>query len=202
MLQDSTSFHVMPPSILHKVLQLFGKNNNSSQPIQDISTNKHQSRDAFPSIPHNSPVGDIPTNILAFHTITKLLSQIQQERPFIVLQAKPLDNQCQELKITNAFANEVVAVVTNCITPTLGLTACVQSPIDKNMSITPSGSLSSKLMSQVWGLLFTQNYRRSDPKLVLDNLPIGEPTIIDAKTMAGLDLVEDDAIKKDAEEYW
>ena len=208
MLQDSTSFHVMPPSILRKVSQLFGKNDDSSRPIQDISTDKHQSRDAFPSIPHNSPVGDIPTNILAFRTITKLLSQIQQERPFVVLQAKPLDNQRQELKITNAFAtvavieHEVVAVVTNRITPTLGLTACVQSPIDKNTSITPSGSLSSKLVSQVWGLLFTQNYRRSDPKLVLDNLPIGEPTIIDAKTMAGLDLVEDDAIKKYAEEYW
>ena len=70
------------------------------------------------------------------------------------------------------------------------------------MSITPSRSLSSKLVSQVWGLLFTQNYRWSGPKLVLDNLPIGEPTIIDAKTMAGLDLVEDDAIKKYAEEYW
>ena len=108
MLQDSTSFHVMTPSILHKVLQLFGKNNNSSQPIQDILTDKHQSCDAFPSIPHNSPVGDIPTNILAFHTITKLLSQIQQERPFTVLRAKPLDNQCQELKITNAFTTVAV----------------------------------------------------------------------------------------------
>ena len=68
MLQDSTSFHVMAPSILRKVSQLFGKNNDSSWPIQDISTDKHQSCDAFPSIPHNSPVGDIPTNILAFRT--------------------------------------------------------------------------------------------------------------------------------------
>ena len=87
----------MAPSILHQVSQLFGKNDDSSWPIQDISTDKHQSRDAFPSIPHNSPVGDILTNILAFRTITKLFSQIQQEQPFIVLQAKPLDNQCQEL---------------------------------------------------------------------------------------------------------
>ncbi|KAF8809713.1 hypothetical protein BYT27DRAFT_7024111, partial [Phlegmacium glaucopus] len=54
----------------------------------------------------------LPTNILAFRTITMLLAKIQQERPLIVSNA--LDNNTldlnakEELRISNAFANLAV----------------------------------------------------------------------------------------------
>ena len=102
------------PTVFRRVSQFFNKSDSPPEP---------------------SPAG-IPKNILAFRTITKLLSLIQQERAFQALQPRSEDNRRLELKLINALAtvavieHEVVAVVTKHFSPqtpdTLEITACIQ----------------------------------------------------------------------------
>ena len=93
----------------------------------------------------------IPRNILAFRTITRLLSIIQQDRGIQVSEPELIQgHQRRQLKIMNAFSTvavmdqEIVAVVNNSNSGTfdlnsnkLDLIACVGSN-DENPDSTPS----------------------------------------------------------------
>jgi hypothetical protein len=132
-------------NILRKVSQIFqSKNSDSphSHGQQDIPNNNNPSRDSIP-LP-TSPLKDIPRNILAFRTITKLLSEIRQEREFQVSysEAKLLPRDCLELKLSNAFSTIAViehdvAVVTKCTRKMLKVIACTQISINEDPLITP-----------------------------------------------------------------
>jgi|SRR5271169_2238922 len=175
--------------------------------MQDIPNNNDPSHNPSILFPI-SPFQDIPRNILAFRTITKLLSQIQQERAFQVSHSEAtrrLPEERLELKLSNAFStvavieHEVVAVVTKRTSETLNVIACTQTSGSINETpITPS--LPSGLVSQVWHILVTQNYRRNDPQPAI--LPTGEPTLSDARILAGVDLVDDETLKLQVDEYW
>jgi len=189
-------------NIFRKASQIFRINNSDSphsqaQHTQDISNSNDP--------PHNTPLSislptspskDIPRNILAFHTITKLLSQIQQERVFQVSQPEPkLQRQERlELKISNAFStlavieHEVVAVVTKRTPEVLNIIACTQTSISEDPFIAPSH------------LLVTQNYHRSGAQPAIH--PTREPTIADARILAGIDLVDDETLKHQVDEHW
>jgi hypothetical protein len=206
---NSLRFYIMK-SILRKASEIFtnrGKNSDEphsgvqAQHTQDI-LNNNPPGDTPPSIPRTTdPLKHIPRNILAFRTITTLLEQIQQERKFQVLPSKkhPQPDR-QELKISNAFStiavidHEVVAIVTKRTSEVLAITACTQPPANESPVITPS---QPGLTSQIWHLLVTQNYRRNDE----GNLPVGEPTIDDAMSLANLELA-DDALKQWVDECW
>ena len=74
-------------NLIHKASNLFW---NNDSPLSDILKNSDPSPDTPLGIPlPTSPPKDIPRNILAFCTITKLLSHIQQEQPFQVSWDKP-----------------------------------------------------------------------------------------------------------------
>ena len=199
--------------ILHKALGIFtnwGKNSDEphsgvqAQHTQDISNNNPPGNTP-PSIPQTTnPLKDIPRKILAFHTITTLLEQIQQEQEFQALPSKkhPQPDRL-ELKISNAFStiaiidHKVIAIVTKCTSEVLMITACTQAPANEDPIITLS---QPGLTSQIWHLLVTQNYCQNgqDP----GNLPVGEPTINDAMALATLDLADNDVLKLWVDKYW
>jgi hypothetical protein len=110
---------------------LDGTHYNTHQP-----SNNHSSND-------NSPSSDTaePMNILAFRTITTMLSWIQQAQAFQVAEAKPIEDDmaCLKLKILNALStvsvidNEVVAVVAkHDNVGKLKVIACACLPNDEN----------------------------------------------------------------------
>ncbi|CAA7258811.1 unnamed protein product [Cyclocybe aegerita] len=162
---DSTSSNVMP-FINTVVLHVLGRKKSDIPP--------NPSRRGPDSIAQNSPSGYIPRNILAFRTITKLLSMLQKE-PVLPVEDVKLQEHTQhlELKLTSTFAtlavieHEIVAVAHTIDSETLGLIAC--------------------------------NFRHSDKDPKAPVLP--EPTIINAEVLANLGLVGDQAIKQYADEY-
>jgi hypothetical protein len=189
--------------ILRKASQILRRKNSDSphshvqaQHTQDIPNNNNPSRDTPPTVPLlTSPSQEIPRNILAFRTITKLLSQIQQEREFQVLYTEPTlsSKDRLELRLSNAFStvavieHEVIAVVTKPTRESLQVTACTQTSINQGPLITP---LPSGALSQAWHLLVNQNYRR------------GEPTISEARILAGIDFLDDEMLNLHVDEYW
>jgi len=199
--------------MLRKVSQLFQSKNSDSprrrvqaQHTQDIPNNNNPSRDTPPSLPPTCPSEHIPRNILAFRTITKLLSQIQQEKAFQVsrLEAKlPQPHQRLELRLSNAFStvavieHEVVAVVTKRAEESLQVIACTQTSINQGLLTTP---LPPRPLSQVWHLLFTQNDHRSDAETAIHST--AEATISEAKILAGIDFDDDRTLKLYVDEYW
>ena len=138
------------------------------------------------TLSHPQP-NDIPRNILAFRTITRMLASIQQERPFQF----SLDNskisgaQHRELKISNAFANlavaehNVIAVATVQSPDELNVVACSHS--DSNDESPPSTSPNTQ--SRCWNFFFASNPRREQRDDALKNCPV----VVDAKAPAGLD---------------
>jgi len=170
---------------MRKVLsRIFSRSPN---PSRDTVTT---TRDTTTSIAQDPPLlDDIPANILAFRTITKLLSLIQQERAIKASEKRFEDaRQRRELQIINALAtlavieHEVVAVVNNLDssvldpeldTPNrnLNLIAVVEPSQDENQDITP-------------------------PK------PPGQPIITSVEVLASLNLANDEAIKKYTDQYW
>lgn len=163
------------------------------------------SRDTPTSIPRNPPLEPIPKNILAFRTITHLLSAIQQNREFQATapSAQPDVNQRQELKLTNAFSTvavierEIVAVVTKRASAKLEVVATIQ-PSDVGNPPTPSVP-PSNYKKTILDFIFTQNPRRDDAVSATSQTG---PTITDAMSLADFDLDDDEAIKKYAEECW
>jgi hypothetical protein len=159
-----------------------------------------------PPIPETPiPETPIPQEILAFRTITKLLSLIQQERAIQGTETIPADNQRRrELQIINALATvavtgfQVVAVANNLDSSRLDpnaskltLLAVVKPSNDEKQCITPSKKSS-------WRVTLTQNQREIDPPLNLT----GQPTIASVESLAGLKFADDKAIKKRVENCW
>ena len=166
--------------------------------MSNIFRNIFRSKDS--DIPHSPtfPLEDIPRNILAFRTISKLLSQIQQEHLFQDTHPKELlPVERLELKLSNAFStlavieHEVVAVVTKRTEEVLEVTACPQTLTNQDPAT------SSGIFAPFWHLLFAQNYRRSSSQLAI--LSTGEPTISDAMTLASMDSIDGEALILEAE---
>lgn len=178
---------------------------------------KDDRRDISATIPRNPPppLDSIPRNILAFRTITQLLSYIQQDQAFRITEPplEALKDQRLELKLTSAFStvavieHEVVAVVTKRLPTSLQVVACVQPSDVEPLPITPSEP-PSNYRDEIWKLLFTQNPRPKS-KTVLAMTPTdSEPIITDARILAELELDDelklddDEAIKRYAEACW
>jgi hypothetical protein len=162
---------------------------------EDIPNNNNPSFDA-------PPTQDIPRNILAFRTITKLLSRIQQlrELPPTIEETKlhSADDR-QKLRLSIAFATiavidaEVVAIATNLTNGSLDICASAQTSINQAPLNTPSLSV----LSRVWQFFFTQNYRddgRQPTRL--------EPTIGEAGTLSALESIDDERLKDYVYQYW
>jgi len=200
------------PTVLHRVSQFFNKSDSPPEPSPA-------------GIARNPPLNGIPKNILAFRTITKLLSLIQQERAFRALQPRSEDNRRLELKLINALAtvavieHEVVAVVNNINSGTLDrdsdkldrdsdkldhdsnkldLLVSVEPSNDENLCILPSEPPAPYL----WRVLLSKNFRFSDPKPNSTGQPTIQPTISSAEALADLGLVGNEAIKQYAGECW
>lgn len=134
------------PSLLHKasraLLQSFTSNNSS-----------------------NDVPSDIPQNILAFRTITKMLAIIQQERPFKIIEDGPAISASdrEELKLLSAFSSlavvehDVVAVVARQCPEKLEVVACNND--DSTNQKLPLPTVPSNRFAE-W--LFTKNFRRDD----------------------------------------
>ncbi|KAJ3517712.1 hypothetical protein NLJ89_g341 [Agrocybe chaxingu] len=180
-------------SFINTVVSVLGRKKSDIPP--------NPSRRGPDSIAQNSPSGYIPRNILAFRTITKLLSMIQKEPGLPVEDVKLKGNvQRLQLKLTSAFStlavieHEIVAVAHSIDSETLGLIACVPSNDQNPVSSEP-------LSSRFWlKFCVTQNFRHSDREPTDPVLP--EPTIIKAEVLANLGLVGDQAIKQYADECW
>ena len=204
-------------NILRKVPQIFKFQSDSphsdvpAQHTQDISNNTATNPSCYtpPSIPlPASPSTDIPKNILAFCTITVLLSKIQQERAFRVSSRVPLlaAQDRQQLKLSNAFStlavikDEVVAVVSKFDSDkSLGLLASInQNATNENL---PIASSPKGLLSKVWNILFTKNYcwSGSDPRPTTISSS-KEPTISDAGV--GMNFVDDEQVKQYVDNHW
>jgi hypothetical protein len=154
------------------------------------------------------PDNSIPTNILAFRTITKLLSQIQRDKATRILESKLSDKDLAVVKIVNAFStlavieHEVVAIVTKTSGDldecTLELIACLEPSNEVIPSSAPTWI--SGFWSQVKKYLFSQNPRGNTRSSTVD---LGEPPVISyAACRNELNLVNDDEIFAHIKENW
>lgn len=192
---------------LHKMAQAFQKNSPH--------TNTFPSTPPPSTPPPTSPLKEVPRNHLAFRTITKLLAQIQQERMFQVLEKTPtklLDPVLQELRLSSAFStiavieHEIIAVVTS-ITPELLTVIAVPTISTKgDLPIAPEPSKPlalepSRIIPLNWRLICTQNPCRSR-SAIPTALHSEEPIICDAGILAGIELVDDEMLKVQVDQYW
>jgi hypothetical protein len=146
------------------------------------------------------PPKNVPRNILAFRTMTKLLSLIQQEQAFQVEWVDPpLDDK--ELVLSTAFAtiavieHEVIAVVTKRTYGKLEVICSAEIP-PKALPPPPPPP---------WYLNFfvTSNPRRDDPgstNPLAGELAIGRAD--DAGIVPDFDLDDDVALRRWLEEGW
>jgi hypothetical protein len=183
--------------------------NNNPSGDADIPLNDpppHNVPSDFNNIPlHRSLLNGVPRNILAFRTITTMLTQIQQNRPFKISDIVGMsDMERQELKISNAIStvavanHDIVAVVAKRAPKKLEVTACTHAQSDSENPVTLP-SLTPSIMSRTWQLLFTKNFRRDDPKPAI---PILDPIIIDATIPAGLEQDDDEGLRQYLERRW
>jgi hypothetical protein len=206
----------MAHSLFRKVSQIFRSNDGNilQSHVQDQRTlaqgalsNATAPCDSPPIVPFSTST-DIPRNILAFRTITKLLAKIQQEQSFQVSSKERLPLQSaerQELLLSNAFStvanmdNDVVAVVTRHTSGQIldDATCTTENFINEEPLITPPPST---LVSQVWHLVVTRNYCWDEIKPATI-LPV-DPVIGDARILAEIGLVEDEALKLIVDQYW
>lgn len=126
----------------------------------------------------STDISDIPANILAFRTITTILSQLPRTKPI-----EPIDNldhlkmnreDRREIRIYDAFAhlaageNDVAALTTNQKfadgTDELSVVTCTQANGlvgETPLPISTPGKIKDKI--DVWYLMLTRNFRRHDP---------------------------------------
>lgn len=95
--------------------------------------------------------------------------------------------------------NDVVAVVTRHTSGQIleVITCTTENFINEEPLITPPPST---LVSQVWHLVVTRNYRWDESKPAI--APPVDPVIRDARILAEMDLVEDEALKLIVDQYW
>ena len=214
---DFVRFH-MASLIQQAASRYFRKNHNDASPLndvqarhtmQDIPKNGDPSPDTPPGIPlPTSPPDGVPRNILAFCTITKLLSLIQQEQAFQVNWENSLAND-QELALSTAFAtiavidHEIVAVLTKITYEEIEVVCAAQTSIgDTSIEATPieDRSIKSALMRS-FAFIVAKNTRKDEPPIP----QTGGPTIScvdDAGSMPGIDLNNDEILKVWVDERW
>ena len=197
--------------LIHKASSFFRNNNDG--PLSDVQAqhttqgvlkNSDPSPDTPPGTPlPTSPPKDIPRNILAFRTITKLLSHIQQEQAFQVSWENPPPAVNDELRLSTAFAtiavidHEIVAVVTKHTYEKIELVLTPQTPITD-----PSTDPLPWFKRGFAGFFVTRNPRQKDPPLTILT---DEPTISCADVagiLPGIDLDDDEILKTWVDECW
>lgn len=150
--------------------------------------------------PHQAPCGrastshHIPTNILAFRTITSVLAQLQRSRPIETidnLQDKSMDLAYRrEIRTSDAFAllaaggQEVVALATNGRTPfakQLCIMACIEdyAPLCEN----PPTSAQPQNLFSLWNQMLSKCLPAGD---VETSSQTPHPTIISPSKPDGL----------------
>ena len=196
-------------NLIHKASSLFWNNNDNplsdvqaQHTMQDIPKNSNPSPDTPPGIPlSTSPPKDIPRNILAFRTITKLISHIQQEKAFQVSWNNSSADK-EELALSTAFAtiavidHEIIAVVTRHTCKEIKVLLTSQTP-NKAPSIDRSSWL-----KRGFDFIVAKNPRQKDPPTIF---PTDEPTIScvdDAGILPGTDLDNDEMLKTWVDECW
>lgn len=207
-----------------KSWQPFGKPKDDTPPenvqtLEDTIQND-DSRDIPPSSTSEEEEKDVPRNILAFRTITKMLEAIQQQR--FAFEASPADldlteAERSELRISNAFAtlavieHEVVAVAT-IRRIKLEVLVSIHTNNSNNLykSLKQSGSAPPPPSNKYLDHLCAQNFRQTRPLSAVS--PTEKPVVfaakelalrdLDAKTMAAFTLEGDQAIGEYADEFW
>jgi len=192
-------------NLFHKASRFF-RNNKDTSPLsdvpgttQDIPKNGNPSPDTAGIPLPTSPPNGIPRNILAFRTITNLLSLIQQEQAFQVNWETSLaDNQ--ELALSTAFAtiavidHEIVAVATKLTHEKIEVVCAPQTSIE-DRSTQPSWPVRGSEFS------VAKNFCQDDPPPILQT----GPTISladDAGILPGIDLDNDEILKTWVDERW
>ena len=196
----------------------FRKNHNDASPLndvqarhtmQDIPKNGDPSPDTPPGIPlPTSPPDGVPRNILAFRTITKLLSLIQQEQAFQVNWENSLANH-QQLALSTAFAtiavidHEIVAVLTKITYEEIEVVCAAQTSIgDTSIEATPIEDRSIKsVLMRSFVFIVAKNTHKDEPPIP----QTGGPTISrvdDAGSMPSIDLNNDEILKVWVDEHW
>jgi hypothetical protein len=153
---------------------------------------------------YDLPPSTEPVNILAFRTITMLLSWLQQTQVIKVSKEKFITDptERQKLKILNALStiivvnNNVVAVVAKSnpdipVSKGLEVIACARLP-DEGL-IAPQ---TPNIVGQFWQFLLTKNPRRDDP------LPAAPFAIVDPMVPADLDSDDPEELKTYIDGYW
>jgi hypothetical protein len=153
------------------------------------------------------PLKDVPREILAFRTITRLLGLIQQEQATRASQntGGPNSQQRLELKLTNALStvavidHEVVAVVNNRRSGVESGKVCLIAYVEPPNDTPPPES--SSLISDIWRILFSQNFRRDSED---SNTPPanGQPMIFSAHHLSGLRSFNDRELLEYAKDCW
>jgi len=194
------------------------RRNEDTSPLSDAQA-RHTPQDIpspdTPGIPLPTSPHDIPDNILAFRTITTLLSFIQQEQAFRVEQEMPMHEDIK-LDLSTAFAtiavidHEIVAVATKLTFDKIDVVCATQTPIEgpstkvapvKVTSITDTLMLLDIRDKLVRGLEFfvAKNTRKDEP-------PQTEaPTISNvdvAGDLPGVPLNDSEAVKTWVEQRW
>jgi len=196
---------------IHKASSFFRNNNDSplsdvqaQHTTQGILTNSDPSPDTPGTPLPTSPPKDIPRNILAFRTITKLLSHIQQEQAFQVSWDNTLPANNEELKLSTAFAtiavidHEIVAVVTKHTCEKIQVVLASQTPIEEPSTDPPPRS---NYKRGFFDFFIAKNPRLKDPPPTSTD----EPTISradDAGILPGIDLDDDEILKTWVDECW
>jgi len=204
-------------NLICKASRFFQRNNNDTSPLSDVQAQHTvqsipKNSDPFPDTPGillpTSPPRDIPRNILAFRTITKLLSHIQQEQAFKVSWNKSLPEKKEELELSTAFAtiavieHEVIAVVTKHTVERIEVICTPQTRI-QDTSINDLSTNQGKWFLRALHFFITKNPRQNDPPPAI--LPIRGPTIsyvANAGTLPGTDLDNDEILKTWVDEHW
>lgn len=154
-----------------------------------------------------SPSKEISREILAFRTITRLLGLIQQEQAARTPQnaGGPNSEQRLELKLTNALStvavidHEVIAVVNNRKSGVESGNVCLIAYVEPPNDTPPPES--SSLLSGIWRILFSQNFRRDSED---SNTPPanGQPMIFSAHYLSGLQSFDDRELMEYVRECW
>jgi len=191
--------------LLHQASRGF-RGNKDTSPLSDAQA-RHIAQDIpspeTPGIPlPTSPPDDVPENILAFRTITKLLSLIQQEQAFRV-KLKGSSPEDIELSLSTAFAtiavieHEIVAVVTK-VTYDLITVVCATLTSTKDTPPPKGTSIKGKIV-RGFEFFVAKNTRKDEPPHA------GGPTISPVNVtgkMPDFDLEIDETLEKWVDQHW
>lgn len=153
----------------------------------------------------------VPENILAFRTITTMLSQLPRSKPIEAIDN--LEGQIsipeyrREVRIYDAFAhlaaseNDVAALTTNYNLGDgkLSIVACTQANYHVGETLPTSSPANLMAKINVWYLMLTRNFRRKEPE---SSSGTCHPTIISSSEPKDLGGRNAFAYMKGLEKHW